>query len=211
MKMRAPGSQLTAQTLWMLSLPNPKLGVCKFAPVLGCWWERAALPAERFGALLWTQRLLSLVPALQGVTGTEVDCPVRGWLGCCQRGGHLVQGGSASSWAGAGTGQALLLPLGCHTLAGDCSRAASRCHHQTQREVGIRLLPWESSSPPRPLSALCAVLGCGIRAAAKTPPHPAAPEPGKSSTHWTRSWSRRERASRQPAPPTEPRQPSDPT
>lgn len=34
MKKRAPGSQVMAQTVWMLSLQNPKLGACKFAPVL---------------------------------------------------------------------------------------------------------------------------------------------------------------------------------
>lgn len=58
MKMRAPGSQPTAQTAWMLSLLIPKLGACKFAPMLGCWWGQAALLAERgFGVWLWTQRL----------------------------------------------------------------------------------------------------------------------------------------------------------
>lgn len=39
MKTRAPGSQVMAQTVRMLSLQNPKLGACKFAPVLvgmGC-------------------------------------------------------------------------------------------------------------------------------------------------------------------------------
>lgn len=54
-------------------------------------------------------------------------------------------------------------------------------------------------------------MGCGIRAAAKTPPHPAAPEPGKSLTHWTHSWSQRERARQGPAALTEPQHHSDPT
>ncbi|KAL2297322.1 hypothetical protein Nmel_016621, partial [Mimus melanotis] len=58
---------------------------------------------------------------------------------------------------------------------------------------------------------LGASLGCGIRAAAKSPPHPAAPEPGKSSTHWTPSWSQRERARQGPAPLTEAWHHSDPT
>lgn len=58
---------------------------------------------------------------------------------------------------------------------------------------------------------LGAFSGCGIRAAAKTPPHPAAPEPGKSSTRWTHSWSQRERARQGPAPLTEPWHHSDPT
>lgn len=80
-----------------------------------------------------------------------------------------------------------------------------------QREAGIPHSPWGGSSPPQALSALSAVLGCGIRAAAKTPPHPAAREPGKSSTHWTHSWSQRERARQGPAPLTEPWHHSDPT
>lgn len=58
MKMRAPGSQPTAQTARMLSLPIPKLGACKFAPLLRCWWGQVALLAERrFGVWLWTQRM----------------------------------------------------------------------------------------------------------------------------------------------------------
>lgn len=58
MKMRAPGSQPTAQTARMLSLPIPKLGACKFAPVLRCWWGQVALLAERrFGVWLWTQHM----------------------------------------------------------------------------------------------------------------------------------------------------------
>lgn len=61
-----------------------------------------------------------------------------------------------------------------------------------------------------PNPKLGASSGCGIRAAAKIPPHPAAPEPGKSLTHWTRGWSWRKAAIQQPAPPTQPRHPSDP-
>lgn len=34
MKRRAPGFQVMAQMVWMLSLQNPKLGACKFPPVL---------------------------------------------------------------------------------------------------------------------------------------------------------------------------------
>lgn len=149
MKMRARGSQLAAQTVWMLSLPNPKLGACKFSPVLGCWWGRVALPAERrFGAWLWTQHLLSLVPALQGMTGTETGCPVQGWQGCSRSGGRLVQGGSALSWAWAGAGQAPLLPLRCRTLPGARSQAASRRyhHHQTQR-LGTGCFPGKALLP----------------------------------------------------------------
>lgn len=96
---------------------------------------------------------------------------------------------------------------GCHTLPGPTARLVLL----PQREVGIPHPPWGGSSPPQALSALSAVLGCGIRAAAKTPPHPAAREPGRSSTLWTRSWSQRERAGQAPAPLTEPWHPSDPT
>lgn len=188
MKRRTPGSQVMAQTVWILSLQNPKLGACKFAPVLVGMGGSAS--REVWG-LAGTWHLLSL-----DVMGTESA----GW---CRAGrdaaktGVVVLGGSALSW----------VP---HAPRAH-SRAVPCCHHQTQREAGIPHPPWGGSSPPQPLSALSAVLGCGIRAAAKNPPHPAAPEPGKSSTHWTRSWSQRERARQGPAPLTEPRHHSDPT
>lgn len=84
--------------------------------------------------------------------------------------GRCCRAGVLGSWGRA-------FPWGCHIavhVEGGWDAAASQ----------------KGSSPPRLLSALSAALGYGIRAAAKTPPFPAAPEPGKSSTHWTHSWNR---------------------
>ena len=163
------------------------------------------------GWLCWRRGLglgVELAPAELGAYDEDgAGLPGVGLAGLLPQQGRLVRGGICLVLGR----EALLLPRGCRTLPGARSRAAPRRQHHAQREAGIWPLPWEGSPPPQPLSALSAVLGCGIRAAAKTPPHPAAPEPGKSSTRWTRSWSRRERGSRWPAPPTEPRRPSDPT
>lgn len=71
MKRRAPGSQLAAQTVWMVSLLNPKLGACKFTPVLLGTGGSAG-----DGWLCWQEG--GLVPTLPGMTGMELGCPVQG-------------------------------------------------------------------------------------------------------------------------------------
>lgn len=100
--------------------------------------------------------------------------------------GHCCRTGVLGSWG-------CPFPWGCRIAAhmeGGWDAAASQ----------------KDSSPPRLLSALSTALGYGIRAAAaKTPPYPAAPEPGKSSTHWTHSRSRWESTDQ-----SKPHQHSDP-
>uniref|UniRef100_A0A8C6J1I5 Uncharacterized protein n=1 Tax=Melopsittacus undulatus TaxID=13146 RepID=A0A8C6J1I5_MELUD len=91
---------------------------------------------------------------------------------------------------------------------GSCATGSVDAHpHPPESRIRSFTFPGKSS-PPRLLSALSAASGSGIRTAAKIPPHPAAPEPGKSSTPWNRSWSRR--VIPVPAPPTEPHHPPDP-
>lgn len=82
MKRRAPGSQVVAQTVWMLSLQNPKLGACKFAPVLVGTGGSAS--GEVWG---WDLALLSL-----SMMGTESA----GLAGMLPKQGLLFFGGILS-------------------------------------------------------------------------------------------------------------------
>lgn len=90
MKTRAPGTQLVAQTAWMLSLPNPKLRACKFAPILRGCWGRGALPAEVWGSAVEpVPAELGACPA--GCDGDGAGCHHRRFG--CFGGGSALQAG----------------------------------------------------------------------------------------------------------------------
>lgn len=165
MKMRAPGTQLVAQTAWMLSLPNPKLGACKFAPMLQCcWgWGGSAGREEVWGsAVAPVPTGNGACPA--GYDGDGAGLPGAGLAGMLLQGGPLVQGGSA------GAGQALLLPLGCCMLPGAHGQAAS-CHHHHQTEGGWDPAPslGRLFSPTAVICSLCS-FGLWYQGSSKDPP-----------------------------------------
>lgn len=141
MKRRAPGSQVVAQTVWMLSLQNPKLGACKFAPVLVGIGGSAS--GEVWG---WDLALLSLC-----MMGTESA----GLAGMLPKQGLLFLGGSSLSWVS-------------HAPRAR-SQAVSCCHHHRGR-LGFHTLPGEVLLPHRPyLLSLCS-FGLWYQGSSKDPP-----------------------------------------
>lgn len=144
-KMRAPGSQLAAQTVWMASLPNPKSGACKFTPVSGAGGD---------GWLCWQGAFFGLS---RGPNTSRARCLP--WAAAAEQGCSVL--GDLSFPVQTQT----LLPFGgCHTL-----RVLTAGH--AEGRLGSSCFLGKLSSPTPLICSLCS-FGLWYQGSSNDPPAP---------------------------------------